>query len=62
MATVYYCEFCGAPAGKADDAQKLVNWVHNVAKNVMRCDAHRRTSKMVKSCRTHDPLTGKANQ
>ena len=58
MAKVY-CEFCGAEAGsKVCDPAALVNWTHRVARNVVRCDKHRRTSKPSPISRSHDPLTG----
>jgi len=53
-----YCEFCGAPAGDARSAKRLIDWVHQVSKDVIRCAEHRRTSKMSSIHRTHDPLTG----
>ncbi len=58
MATVY-CEFCGEPANdKVRTPERLIAWMHNVAKDVFRCWNHRHTSKMSNQCRTHSPLTG----
>ncbi len=58
MATIY-CEFCGQPANtKVRTPERLVSWIHNRAKDVVRCHRHRRASKLHKSCRTFNPLTG----
>lgn len=62
MATVY-CEFCGEIANDAARTpDRLVAYVHNVGKDVIRCWKHRRTSKMHHTSRTHSPLTGERVQ
>lgn len=59
MATIF-CEFCGDVAStKVHAAGRLIAWTHNVARDVVRCFKHRRASKLHKSCRSHDPMTGR---
>jgi hypothetical protein len=53
-----YCEFCGAEIKGVRTPDKLVRWIHNIGRDVVRCDKHRRTSKTVKACRTFNPFTG----
>jgi len=59
MATIY-CEFCGAEVPGVRSPERLVHWTHNIAKNVVRCRRHRRTSKLSETCRTFHPLTGES--
>jgi len=56
--TSIYCEFCGTEVKGARNSATLIRWIHNVGRDVVRCDKHRRTSKMVESCRTFSPFTG----
>ena len=60
LSHVVYCEFCGAAITGIDTPDRLVRWTHNSARDVVRCDRHRRTSKLDRRCRTFNALTGAA--
>jgi hypothetical protein len=57
MASVY-CEFCGKEIKGIRKPEGLIGWTHNIARDVVRCDKHRRTSKLSPICRSHDAMTG----
>lgn len=56
MPTVF-CEFCGN-AVFVQNPRRYILWVHEVAKNVVRCGRHKRSSLDHYKCRTHRPDNG----
>lgn len=55
---VVFCEYCGATAKFVDNPQRYIKWVHEVAKDVVRCQKHRRSSLDHYKCRTHKAESG----
>ena len=53
-----YCEFCGRPVPGIKTPERFIKWTHNVCKDVVRCEDHRRASKLDRTCRSHNPMTG----